>query len=472
MLTNWISNQSVAPAATEQLPVLNPATEELIDHIPASGSTDIDHGVRAARHAQPDWAALSPAERRGLLLAAVDRLETARGRLVDLFVAENGKPRAQAEGELSTAVTILRNMAELAVHLRAGTQQAARDNLVFQHRQPLGVAACVVPWNFPVAVSVENIAPNLAVGNTVVLKPSEKTPIATRVLVEEAFGHLPEGVCNVVLGGGDTGAVLVDHDLVDLVVFVGSQKTGQSIGKICGGRARKAILELGGKDPFIVDDTVDVQAAAKLAANATFLNAGQICTATERLYVHARIFGDFRDALVAEAGAYKLGDGTLPDVTMGPIIDRSQLDTVSRQVDDAVAKGAIVHCGHRRPGGAGFFYEPTVLSGVCDDMLLMQEETFGPVAPLLPFDDWDEALELGNSSAFGLAGIICTTSAPRAIAAVERLQVGMLKVNTTRGKASGGTSEPFKGSGIGHGYGVEFLHEITQQKSVHWRANL
>lgn len=178
------------------------------------------------------------------------------------------------------------------------------------------------------------------------------------------------------------------------------------------------------------------------------------------------------EALTREARAHKLGDGRLPETTMGPLVDDLQLAKVSTQVEDAVAGGALVHCGARHPDGRGYFYEPTVLSNVRGDMLLMREETFGPVAPVVPFDEWDEALELANQGSYGLAAIVCTASGPRAIAAIERLQAGMIKVNTTRGKADGATSEPFKGSGIGHGYGLDFLHEITRQKSVHWRALL
>jgi acyl-CoA reductase-like NAD-dependent aldehyde dehydrogenase len=278
-------------------------------------------------------------------------------------------------------------------------------------------------------------------------------------------------VVNVLLGhGAGAGDPLVRHPDVNLVVFVGSERTGRKLGEICGQGLKKAILELGGKDALIVDETVDVRAAARLAAEATYFNSGQICTSTERLYVARKVFDAFVDALVDESRALRVGNGLSPGVQMGPLVDRLQLDLVTRHVDDAVSRGATVRHGGARLEGKGWFYPPTVVTGVAADALLMTEETFGPVAPCIPFDDFDEAIALANGSRFGLAAIVCTTSGPRAIQAIHTLHAGMVKINTIRGKAPGATSEPFGASGIGHGYGVEFLHELTRQKSVHWRA--
>ncbi|MGH3662359.1 MAG: aldehyde dehydrogenase family protein [Micromonosporaceae bacterium] len=471
MQTHWISNTAVSGDGAG-IDVLDPATEQVLDTIPVGSTGDADAAVLAARAAQPGWAASPPAARRDALLVAASRLEAAADEIADVFVSENGKTRAEARAEIGLAVSVTRSFAELGVHLRSGAQSAAASDLVFQHRRPRGVAACIVPWNFPVMVGVENIVPNLMVGNTVVIKPSEKTPLGTRLLVERAFGHLPEGVLNVLLGGPAAGAALVDHDDVDVVVFVGSERTGRAIGEVCGRRLRKVVLELGGKDPFIVDETVDIAAAAKLCATATYLNAGQICTATERVYVHRSVQEEFLDALLAESRAHRVGPGCEADSTMGPLVDQLQLDKVATHVADAVSRGAKVHHGGQRLDRPGYFYPPTVLTEIDDEMLLMREETFGPVAPVIGFDDFDEAIALANQGRYGLAAIVCTTSAPRAIHAINSLDAGMVKINHTRGKAGGATSEPFKSSGIGHGYGVEFLQELTRQKSVHWRAQL
>ena len=471
MLSHWIENRAVGEIGAVGIEVLDPASEERLDTMP-EGIAMVDAAVRSARQAQPMWGSLSPTQRKDLLLEAAVHLEGHAEAIIDVFVAENGKPRREAGAEVRFAAGVLRSFAELAVHVRTGVQGAAAGNLVFQHRVPRGVCACIVPWNFPIAIAMENLAPNLAMGNTVVLKPSEKTPMATRLLVEAAFGHLPPGVVNVLLGSGPTGAALVGHDDVDLVVFVGSERTGRSIGGVCGPLLRKVVLELGGKDPMIVDETVDLGAAARLAAATTYANAGQICTSTERIYVQRGVFDQFLDEMESVSAAQRIGPGSDPASTMGPLIDELQLGKVASQVEDAVKLGAEVRCGGHRLDRRGYFYPPTILTGVRDGMLLMQEETFGPIAPLIPFDDFEEALALANAGRYGLAAIVCTTSPSRAMAAIERLEAGMVKINTTRGKAEGGTSEPFKSSGIGHGYGIEILGEVTRQKSIHWRSQL
>lgn len=472
MQTHWIANRPV-PGSGGELGVLDPATEGLIDTIPKGTRDDADLAVSAARAAFAGWSALSPVERRNAIRVAADKLAAIRDEAATLFTREMGKPLAQATGEINAAIDTMRSFAELVVHLRSGQQMSSSGELNFQHRVARGVAACVIPWNFPIAVGLENVVPNLLVGNTVVWKPSEKTPLTSRLVAERIFDHLPPGVVNVLLGDGEgVGDPLVRHAQVDLLVFVGSERTGRRLGEICGQGLKKAILELGGKDPLIVDETVDVRAAARLAAEATYFNAGQICTSTERLYVSRRIFDAFVEALVAESRALKVGNGLAPGIQMGPLVDQLQLDLVARQVEDAVAKGATVHTGGARLPGKGFFYPPTVITGVPRESVIMAEETFGPVAPCIPFDDFDEAIAMANDSRFGLAAIVCTESAPRALKAIQSLRAGMVKINAMRGKAPGATSEPFGASGLGHGYGVEFLCELTRQKSVHWRGSL
>jgi len=468
--THWIDNRAV-PGEGGAIPVVNPANEKVIDSIPKGSAADADQAVKAARQAFPAWAALGPNERRGAMRLAADKLATMREELARLFTTEMGKPLPQATGEINAAIDVARSFAELVTHLRSGSQMAARGELNFQQRVARGVAACVIPWNFPVAVGIENVVPNLLVGNTVVWKPSEKTPLTSRAIAEKAFGHLPPGVLNLLLGDGPgVGDPLVRHPGVDLLVFVGSERTGRHLAELCGRELKKAVIELGGKDPLIVDETVDVQAAARLGAEATYFNAGQICTSTERLYISRRIFDEYVEALIAESRKIRIGDGLQAGVQMGPLVDRLQLDRVTEHVTDAVAHGAQVRYGGRRLDQAGYFYPPTVLTNVIPDCRLMVEETFGPIAPCVPFDDFDEAIALANGSRYGLAAIVCTTSAPRAMKAVHELNAGMVKINTMRGKAPGATSEPFGSSGLGHGYGVEFLYELTRQKSIHWRA--
>ena len=470
MQTHWIDNQA-HPGSGDAIDIVDPATEELIDTIPRGHANDVEAAVATARRAFEPWAARSPMQRRQLILTAIDRLILMRDEVAHLLTREMGKPLSHALNEVNKAIEGMRSNAEMVIHLRSGQQMAADLELNFQQRFARGVAACVMPWNFPVALGLDNVVPNLLVGNTVVWKPSEKTPLTSRLIAERIFDHLPAGVVNVLLGDGPTvGEPLVRHPQVDLLVFVGSEPTGRHLGAICGQSLKKAILELGGKDALIIDETVDVTAAARMAAEAAFSNAGQICTSTERLYVARRIFPEFVAALTSQARAIRQGNGLTAGIQMGPLVDHKQLQIVSRQVQEALDAGATLHHGGSRMPGRGFFYPPTVLSHPDASCRLMVEETFGPVAPCIAFDDFDEAIEMANRTRFGLASMVMTTSAPRALRAIHSLRAGMVKINTLRGKAPGGSSEPVKSSGLGHGYGMEFFHEITTQKSVHWRA--
>lgn len=473
MLTNWIDGRAQKSLSVDAIEVINPATEEVIESIPRGVAGDSDAAVQSAAAAQSGWAALSPAERVRAFDSLLVKYEDHRDRIADILAKENGKPRAKAMFEVDMFLRLLRENIDLSIHIRSGVQGAAAGDLNFQHRQPRGVAACIIPWNFPLLAAVEVIVPNLVIGNTVVWKPSEKTPLSSRYMAEHIFGDLPPGVLNLVLGDGLTvGEPLVQHPRTDLVCFIGSEPTGRRIGAFCGQALKKCILELGGKDAMIVDETVSPRDAARLAALAAFENTGQICTSTERIYVHSSIFDEFVGHLTGEAEKIKIGGSHDPESRLGPMTDKAQLEKVASQVERAVAAGAKVHTGGRKPDSVGYFFPPTVLTHVSHDMDIMKEETFGPIAPVMAFDDFDQAIAMANDTRFGLAAIVCTDSGARGIQALQQLNAGMVKINTLRGKAHGATSEPFGASGIGHGYGTEFFHEITRQKSVHWRAEL
>lgn len=471
MQTSWIDNQAVASRSTEQIAVVNPCSEEVVATVPKGCRADVDAAVAAARKAQPAWAALSPVERKNALRAASQSMREHAPEISRLLTIENGKPLAQAAGEVGAAIDMLISYAELGVHLRSGNQGAPGGELMFQHREPRGVAGCIVPWNYPLATGIGNVVPNLVVGNTVIWKPSEKTPLSSRLLLEKCFGTLPPGVLNMILGDGpNAGEHLVTHGGVDVIAFIGSERTGRRIGEACGRLLKKCVLELGGKDPLIVDETVNVKAAARLAAEATYANAGQICTSTERLYVQRSVFEPFLDALAAESAAIRLGDGLEAGTQMGPLVDHLQLEKVVAHAENAIRSGAEVRCGGARLDRKGYFFPPTILTRIERNMLLMDEETFGPIAPVMPFDDFDEAIAMANDCRYGLSAIVCTSNASRAIKAIQGLKAGMIKINTMRGRTAGATSEPLKASGIGHGYGIEMLQELTVQKAVHWRG--
>jgi succinate-semialdehyde dehydrogenase/glutarate-semialdehyde dehydrogenase len=320
--------------------------------------------------------------------------------------------------------------------------------------EPRGVVALLVPWNDPIAIACGQLAAALATGNAVVLKPSEKTPLSTVRLVEVLdLGD----VLQLVLGDARAGRPLAAHPGVDLVVHTGSVATGRELAEVCARDLRKALLELGGKDPLVVDAGVDPVWAAEQAAAGAFANAGQLCTSVERIYVHEALAVPFLDALVERARATRIG----------PLIDEAQREIVHRHVTEAVAAGATVRCGGEPADGPGFFYPPTVLEGVDDAMDVMTEETFGPVAAVRVVASFDDALRAADGTAYGLQATVLTADQAHAQRAWRELRAGTVKVNAVWGGAPGGAAQPRGQSGTGFGYGPELLDELTTTKVVH-----
>ena len=473
MQTNWISNRAVPSDASDGLAVVDPATEEVLDVIPRGTAGDIDQAVAAARAAQPAWQGLAPVARRAALQQVARIILEHQEELARLNTIEMGKPLAQSRGEIAGAAGAAMQFAELAVHVRSGSQMAAHAELNFQQRFPRGVVGCIVPWNYPVALGVENVSAAISVGNTVVWKPSEKTPLTSRRIAELAFSKLPAGVVNLVFGNGPgSGQPLVEHPDVNAILFVGSEATGRRIGEICGRTLKKAVLELGGKDPLIIDETVDIERAAAFTVDAAYFNAGQLCTATERVYVARQIFEPFVAALTRQSQAIVPDSGLVDNVPMGPIVDRIQLDKIVGQVERSVAAGAVIHCGGARLDRKGWFFPPTVMTGTAPDQAVMADETFGPVAPCVPYDDFDEAIAMANDHRYGLAAVLCTNSGARALKFLHEVRGGMIKINALPRRAPGGSSEPVGASGLGAGYGQELLLELTRQSSVQWKPQI
>jgi acyl-CoA reductase-like NAD-dependent aldehyde dehydrogenase len=471
--THWIGGAAAPSHNSHSIPIVNPADEAVLARVPSGCEQDVAAAVAAAREAFPAWAGLAPGARAAQLREAGRRMLECRADTALLLTQENGKPLPQALGEVDATLTMLQTITELGSQLSARHLPSGAGDLVFQRREPRGVAACISTWNAPVFASVELAVCNLVVGNTVVLKSSEKTPLATRFLFERMFAHLPAGVVNHLCGDGPrVGEPLMKSPGIDVVCFIGSVRVGRQIGKAAGERIRKVILELGGNDSLIIDDTVDLDAAARLASRCAFANSGQICTSTERIYVLRNVFDEFVERLVAVAQRLRVGPGVEPGIDLGPLIDATQLGKVKQHVDEALAQGAQLRSGGQQLQRPGFFYPPTVLTNVRDDMAVMREETFGPIAPVAPVDSFEEAIERSNESEYGLSAIVFTESAPRAVMAVEKLKAGMIKINSERGQAPGAPAEPMKASGLGFGHGVEFLCELTTTKSVHWRARL
>lgn len=446
------------------LTVTDPASARTLRTLEIS---DADHLVGTARRASPAWARTAPSERGALLKAGARRLRDSIDDLALLQTSESGKPLADSRGGVEAGIGAIEQYAELGpLHgsrsLEGGT--GASDWMV---RTSRGVAALCLPWNDPVAIACAQIAANLVVGNTVVCKPSEKTPLATAEVIRLLGEELPESVLQLAVGDGSLGAALVGHPQVDVVVHVGSRRTGREVATVCAARGAKAVLELGGKDPMIVDAGVDPVWAADQAALGCFANAGQICTSVERLYVHRDVAEPFVDELVSRAKAMQVGPGTDPATEMGPMIDEGQRSLVDTQVRQAVEAGAELRCGGAPLEGAGSFYPPTVLTGVTPGMVITEEETFGPVAAVQVVDSFSQALSLADATPYGLAAVVLTPDMTHAQRAIDELAVGTIKVNAAFGGAPGGAASPHGASGEGFGYGPELLDELTRTRVVH-----
>ncbi|HZY57053.1 MAG TPA: aldehyde dehydrogenase family protein, partial [Rubrobacteraceae bacterium] len=404
--SHLIGNAEVPSTSEERIEILNPATCDRIGFIPAGTPVDASEAVKAAREAKTGWSRLPAAERAEFVKVAARRMREYARELAGLVTLENGKPLDDALGAVEAGIGTLEQYAELGSLHRGKSLQGnymATDVMV---HEPYGVAAVVVPWNDPIAIACGYLGAALVTGNTVVYKPSEKTPLSAVQLVE--MFELPDGVLNLLLGDARAGRPLVAHNDVDLVLFTGSVETGREILEVAGRQLKKAVVELGGKDPMIVDAGVDPAWAAAEAATGSFANTGQICTSIERIYIHESVADEFLRELVARAKALRVGDGTEPETEMGPLIDEGQRENVHRHVTQAAEAGAKLLCGGQVPEGPGFFYPPTVLSGVRSGMAVVEEETFGPVAAIEVVASFDEALKKANDTAYGLAAVVLT----------------------------------------------------------------
>jgi acyl-CoA reductase-like NAD-dependent aldehyde dehydrogenase len=451
--------------ASAELEVLDPATGEAIGRIPAGSSEAADAAVCAARDAHPAWARTNPAGRAAILKAGARALREHARELAELQTRENGKPLADSAGGVEAGIGAIEQYAELGPLHRGRSLQGGWDATDLMVNEPRGVVALIVPWNDPVAMACGQIAAALVTGNAVVFKPSEKTPLSAERIVE--LLDIPGGALQLLHGDARSGRPLAAHECVDLVVHTGSLQTGRDVARACAGRLGKALLELGGKDPLIVDAGVDPEWAADQAALGAFANAGQICTSVERIYVHDDVAEPFLAALTRRARTLKVGSGMDPDTEMGPLIDDEQRMWVHRHVQDAVSDGAKLLAGGELPDGPGFFYPPTVLLGPNADAPVLREETFGPVAAVRTVARFEDALAEACAGVYGLAATVLTPSQANAQRAWRELPVGTVKINAVFGGAPGGAAEPGRHSGMGFGYGPELLDEMTHTKVVH-----
>ena len=446
--------------------VENPADGSPVSEVPIATDADIDAAVKGAREAAARWGRTAPAERAAALRRSAEAVEAAADRLATVQTAEMGKPLEGALGGIAAGVATLRQYAELGPLHGGRTLAGTTEAIDFMAHQPRGTAAVITPWNDPVAISCGLLGAALVTGNTVIYKPSERTPATGWVLAAVLAEHFPSRVLSLIAGDGEVGAALAARQ-VDVVAHVGSTRAGRSIAAGCVRTGAKVLLENGGSDPLIVDADANPVWAAEQAALGAFTNSGQLCVAVERIYVHRSIAAQFLAALVQRCHETRVRPGTDPLAELGPLVDRRHRDQVHALVTAAVADGARVMCGGYIPDGPGAFYPPTVLSDCYDEMAVMREETFGPVAPVMVVGSFDEALSRAARSPYGLAATVLTGSMTHAQRAWRELPVGTVKVNAVFGGAPGGAAHPRGGSGQGFGYGPELLDEFTVTKAVH-----
>ncbi|MFC1996394.1 aldehyde dehydrogenase family protein [Chloroflexota bacterium] len=468
----FINGKFTSGKSTDRIPVVNPATEDIVDHVPRGTKEDTVEAIDAAKLAFKEWKRVPANERAAALHEVAAKIRAYHEEIIRILTIEEGKPLPENDEELWWVEETFDYYAELARHERGRViPPGDPGQFNFVIKEPYGVVGCIMPWNYPLLLLAWKMAPALAAGNTLVIKPSQLTPLSTLKLVEVACDHLPPGVLNVITGyGSEVGDLLVTHPDVPVIAVTGSLPVGQHIARVAGPMMKKLHLELGGKDPMVIAPDVDMATAVSGAAYASLINTGQVCTSTERVYVHESIMPQFSEEIADFVSKLRLGNGLDSGTDIGPMIRNRFREKVEQQLSDATAAGAEILVGGKRPSqfNKGYFLEPAVITHVDHTMKLMREETFGPVIPLMPYRAFDEAIELANDCQYGLGASLMTHDAKLVKRFFEEVHAGTVWINDPLTDNFAGPFGGMKMSGIGRELGQEGLDEYYEVKHVHW----
>jgi acyl-CoA reductase-like NAD-dependent aldehyde dehydrogenase len=470
----WIGGKWVDAASKKTYGLVNPATGEVIAQVPLGGKEDVDMAVEAARKAFPIWSKKSQTERSGIMNRIAQAMRDHAKELGELDMLEHGTPIRDAVPTAIFSAERIEYCSQVARGFMGLVQPIKSNVLFYLQREPIGVCALIIPWNVPLRMIAGKLGSALTLGNTCIIKPpSIDSLVALRLgkVLEELGDVIPPGAVNIITGpGGSVGEALASHPDIGLVSFTGSSETGKSIMRAGSQTVKRMILELGGKNPFIVLEDADLEAAVSKAVPVAFANSGQICAAPGRFYVHEKLYDQFIEKFVAGAKKIVVGDPTDQGTQMGPVVSAEHRDSIEAHIKSGIDEGAKLLLGGKRPEtpplNKGFYVMPTVFGDVTQNMKIAREEIFGPVALIMKFSSEDKVLELANDSAFALAASVWTKNLSKALTFVNELQAGYVWVNDHMALTSEQPWGGFKQSGFGKENGALSLQEYTQVKAV------
>jgi len=473
-LKNYINGKWTTSTNKDLNKVINPATQEVIATAPRATKEETERAIQIAKETFESgvWSDLTAQERAQYLYKVADKIDERFEEIVELEVTNNGKIKAEAEFDIGDAADCFRYYAALIKAPSGEVYNVPEPMQTMVVKEPVGVAGLVVPWNLPFLMSVWKLAPALAAGNTVVLKPAELTPVTAMILFEifEEVG-IPKGVANLVMGKGSVvGQTLAESNDVDAISFTGSTEVGRGIMRAAAGNLKKISLELGGKSPNVIFADADMETAVDYALFGIYFGAGQVCSAGSRILVEESIHDEFVEKMVERAKQIKVGPGLDEDSQVGAMVSQSQLETVLNYIDIGVKEGATLACGgNRLTKGAlknGFFIEPTLFTNVTSDMRIVQEEIFGPVAVIQKFKGEKDAIELANDTDYGLAGAVFSSDGAKALRVIKKIRAGITWINAYHPTYNETPWGGYKQSGIGHSLGIYGLEDFQEVKQI------